>query len=114
MAILGELRRRARHIAAPVVGICLVGYFVYHTVQGERGILSFLALQSRLREAEALAAVTEAERLEWEHRVRLLRPASLDADLLDEQARLMLNVGRADEVVILRPWGRRQAPDSEH
>ncbi len=101
MAILKELRRRAWHVAAPVLGICLAGYFLYHTVQGERGIMALLVLKQQVRNAETLVASTDAERLGWEHRVRQLRPGTLDADLLDEQSRLMLNVGRADEVVIL-------------
>ena len=106
MAILKELRRRAWQVAPPVLGIWLAGYFLYHTVQGERGIMALLALNQQVRNAATLAASTDAEREGWERRVRLLRPGSLDADLLDEQSRLMLNVGRADEVVILgaRPW----------
>ena len=101
MAILKELRRRAWHVVPPVLGICLAGYFLYHTIQGERGIMALLVLKQQVRNAETLVASTDAERLSWENRVQLLRPGSLDADLLDEQSRLMLNVGRADEVVIL-------------
>jgi cell division protein FtsB len=35
--------------------------------------------------------------------VALLRNATLDPDMLDERARLLLNVTRADEIVIPLP-----------
>ena len=41
-----------------------------------------------------------ARRRTLERRVRLLNPAGLDPDMLDERARLMLNFGLADEIVI--------------
>ena len=43
----------------------------------------------------------KARRMELEHRVRLLHPNSLDPDMLDERARLMLNYGHEDDVVVI-------------
>ena len=43
------------------------------------------------------------QRAELEHRVSLLRPDSLDPDLLEEQARRLLNFGFANEAIILTP-----------
>ena len=51
----------------------------------------------------ANAAVLAAERTRLEHRVQLLRPDSLDPDLLEERARDMLNYGSDDELLILLP-----------
>ena len=42
------------------------------------------------------------ERLALEHRVQLLRPESVDPDLLEEQARARLGLSEPDEVVILK------------
>jgi len=101
MAVLHELRRRARQIAPPVLGACLVAYFAYHAVQGERGIIAWLVLNQQIREAETVAAAGAAERAALERRVALLGPAGLDPDLLDERARIMLGLARGDELVIL-------------
>ncbi len=110
MAMLSEIRRRARHIVPQVVLACTLGYFAYHTTQGERGLLAWLHLEKELRVAESEAAVLAAERVggvgaaarrRLEHRVRLLRPDSLDPDMLEERARALLNYGRDDEVIIL-------------
>ncbi|MEX2009167.1 MAG: septum formation initiator family protein [Dongiaceae bacterium] len=101
MAVLRELRRRARQIAPPVLGACLVAYFAYHAVQGDRGIIAWLVLNQQIREAETVAAAGAAERATLEHRVALLGPAGLDPDLLDERARIMLGLVQGDELVIL-------------
>lgn len=44
-----------------------------------------------------------AERQELERRVALLRPESLDPDMIDERARASLNVVQPQELAILRP-----------
>ena len=101
MAMIHELRKRARHILGPVLGACLAGYFVYHAVQGDRGLMAWLMLNQQIREATAVRDSVAAERAAWEHRVALLRPDSLDPDMLDERARAVLNLGNPDELVIL-------------
>lgn len=101
MAMLREIRRRARHIAPQVIAACLVGYFVFHAVQGERGLLAYLRLQQELAQTKAVQAELAAQRAEMRHKVSLLRPDSLDPDMLEERARRVLNFARPDEVVIL-------------
>jgi cell division protein FtsB len=102
MVIVAELKKRARHVVAPVLGACLMGYFGYHLVQGDRGILAWFRLSHELREAAADAAATRHERDALERRVSLLRPDSLDRDLLDERARATLNVALPNEVILLK------------
>lgn len=100
MSILRELRKRARQITLPVLGACVAGYFVYHGVQGDRGIIAWLVLNQQIRDANAAQDELAAERATLERRVALLRPDSLDPDLLEERARVMLNLAHADELVI--------------
>ena len=101
MAMLSEIRRRARHIVPQVVLACTLGYFAYHTTQGERGLLAWLQLEKDLRVAQSEAAVLANQRLRLENRVSQLRPDGLDPDMLEERARALLNYGRDDEVIIL-------------
>jgi cell division protein FtsB len=100
MSILRELRKRARQITLPVLGACVAGYFVYHGVQGDRGIIAWLVLNQQIRDANAAQDELAAERATLERRVALLKPDSLDPDLLEERARVMLNLAHADELVI--------------
>jgi cell division protein FtsB len=103
MAILNEIRRRARHVVGPFIGLTAVVYFAYHTVQGDRGLLAWWRLTQDIKQAEETLSQLEEVRDNLDHRAQLLRPDHLDADMLEERARLMLNMGRDDEVIVLRP-----------
>lgn len=99
-----DLRKRLRQVIAPTLGACVFGYFAYHAVQGERGVLSWLQMSQQLAEANVTLAQLTEERMVVEHRVSLLGAAGIDPDLLEEQARIMLNVvDPADRLVIVKP-----------
>ena len=101
MAIASILRRRAHSVIAPLLGALFVGYFAYHAVQGDRGLLAYLRLTQEIRKAEITRDLIQAERYVIEKHVRLLRPDALDPDMLDERARVMLNLGRPDELIVV-------------
>ena len=100
MSLLSEFRSRARYVIGPIVGIAAVGYFAFHAINGERGLLVYRKLRIEVAEARQLAKNTALERRVLENRVRLLEPRSLDLDMLEERARVMLNYGYPDEIVI--------------
>ncbi len=105
MALKAEIRRRLKEVAIPVLGFCLVGYFAYHSVEGERGLATYVRLTEQAQAARLQLEELTAERQALERRVALLRSDGLDRDLLDERARLMLNLARPDEFVVLDPAG---------
>ena len=107
MEIWQELKRRARDVIGPVLGFCIVGYFVYHSIEGDRGLLAYARLTERLTEAHAQLEEVQAERQALERRVSLLRTDNLDPDMLDERARAILNYSRPDEIVIRNTEGPR-------
>lgn len=102
MLITKEIRRRARHVVGPFLGLTLVVYFAYHTVQGDRGLMAWWQLNQQVKQAEETLAQLDETRTTLDRRASLLRPDHLDPDMLEERARLMLNMGRDDEVVVLR------------
>ncbi|MDV7341435.1 septum formation initiator family protein [Terasakiella sp. A23] len=85
----------------PVLGVCVVLYFAYHAVQGDRGIRSLLDYQHRVEKTKQQLAQIKSERIRLEHRVSLLRPESLDPDLLEERARAVLNFAHPNEIAII-------------
>jgi cell division protein FtsB len=101
MSLVGELRIRARHVIAPLLAICTAGYFAYHTVHGDRGLLAYLNLKHQIEARRAELSALERQRTELEHRVRLLHPETLDPDMLEERARIMLNFGYPEDIVII-------------
>jgi cell division protein FtsB len=98
--MLQEILSRCRRVVGPMIGLGAVAYFTYHTVEGDRGVLAFLRLHGEILEAEMHLSKVASERAEMEHRVALLRPDHLDPDMLEERARIMLNMGREGEVVV--------------
>jgi len=101
MGLFSELRLRARHIVGPVLGICAVGYFAYHAIRGDRGLLALRELSHRVEMARLEHATIKSQRMQLEHKVQLLNSNSLDPDMLDERARVMLNYGLDDETIII-------------
>ena len=102
MSVLREIRRRARFIAGPVLGISLMGYFGYHLVEGERGLRAWLRLSQQIKEAQAQLIARDLDREALDRKVAALRPEHLDPDMLDEQARATLDLAGPHEIVILR------------
>ena len=106
MGALREVRRRLRHVIVPTLGAFVLGYFVVHTIEGDRGILAMMSIRQQIQRAEETRAVTSAERKLLERHVALLRDAGLDRDMLDEQARRVLGlVGEKEIVIYEQPAG---------
>ena len=106
MTLIDELRRRARQVTIPVLSLALLGYFAYHLVQGDRGLLAWLRLNQQVRETKTTLAALESQRQALDRRVGLMRSEHLDRDMLDERARATLDLVAPDEMVILNPGKR--------
>ncbi len=79
--------------------LCL--YLAFHLMHGERGYFALQGVQGKLADARADLGEVRARREKIEHNVELLRPQSLDADLLDERTRIVLGHTRPGEIVVL-------------
>lgn len=106
MMVLREMRRRAKALAGPVLGMALTAYFAYHLVEGDRGLLAWVRLTKELRVANENYAAAAAERAALERRVSNLRSNHVDPDLLDAQARKNLDVVAPGEIVIMQAPGQ--------
>jgi cell division protein FtsB len=107
MIVMREIRKRARALAGPVLGILLTGYFGYHLVEGDRGLRAWMQLSQELRQAKEQLAVVSEKRAELQRRVAHMRSDKVDPDLLDAQIRKTLDVLRPDEIVIPLPTDQR-------
>jgi cell division protein FtsB len=106
------LRFILRSMLAPLLLYCAAGavasYFIWHGVNGQRGLKAGEEYAERLAALQSEHAALEAERKQWERRIALLRGDSIDADMLDEQARVTLGRIHQNEVVILAPRSGRR------
>jgi cell division protein FtsB len=101
-------RRRAQALIAPALGIALSGYFAYHLVGGDRGLLAWVRLRHEITAENDKLAGQRAARAALDLKVKNLRPDHLDPDLLDERVRATLNLASSGEIVIMPP--PRSAP----
>jgi cell division protein FtsB len=102
MIVLREMRRRMRSLIGPVLGLAVTGYFAYHLVEGDRGLMAWVRLTQAVRVAKANLAEVTAERAALDHRVANMRPDHVEPDLLDEEVRKTLDLVAPDEIVIMR------------
>lgn len=107
MSVVLEIQRRGRQVLGSLLGALLFAYFLFHAIEGDRGLLAWLQDRQQLAQAVAERDSVAAERTRLEARVGLLRSEHLDADMLDERARLIDGLGRPDEIVILEPGAGR-------
>ncbi len=101
MGFFFEIKRRAGQIIGPVAGITMVVYFAYHAIQGDRGFIALGKLENQVGELKTDLADLKKKRMKIENRVSLLRPDSLDPDMLEERARIVLGYARNDEIILL-------------
>ena len=104
-----DLQRLSQKAAAPFIALAVISYFLYHSIQGDRGILAWLQLQKHLTVSVEHLDEFTAERKAIEERVQGLKPESINRDLLDQQVRLNLGHISFDEVMVLRH--ERQEPE---
>lgn len=97
-----HFQRLSQKAIAPFLALSIIGYFIYHSIQGDRGILAWVQLQERLAHATYQLNTTIQERTALEEIVQDLRPESINRDLLDQQVRLQLGYAHPHEIVILK------------
>ena len=92
---------------------CALGltYVGYQSVQGERGLLGWIERSADVERTRAEVAALAEERRKLERRVSQLRSESLDLDLLDQEARRLLNLGHPDEEVLFHDRPAQPGPD---
>jgi cell division protein FtsB len=107
MSLLRFLKRVFNAVALPVVFLAVSGYFAWHAMHGERGLIARDQRMADIAAARAELARAEADRDAIERRVTGLRGERLDRDQLDERARALLNMAGRDEIVVPYPPDRR-------
>ena len=89
-----------RRLWLPLLTIGFLSYFGYHAFNGAFGIWAMDRLEADAARLTVELDAVKQERQTMERRVASVRPESLDADVIDVQARSALSLMRPDEVVI--------------
>jgi cell division protein FtsB len=102
MVIYKRLRATLYPLALYCVSGAIGGYFVWHAVNGERGLKTDDEYEHKITALRGELEGLKSKHALWKHRIALLSGRAIDRDLLDEEARALLGrVNRNDLVVFL-------------
>src|SRR4051812_18165414 len=94
-------RNMISQVLATLLSFGSFAYFGFHLMHGDMGYFALRGLDQRLATTQDEYDRVHSERVKLENHVRLLRPGSLDPDMLDERARVVLGFAKPDEREIL-------------
>jgi cell division protein FtsB len=91
MVTRNRFRAVLNTLALYAIAAALIGYFGVNAYDGNYGLRAKQDLDQQIAELTQELTGLKNERATWERRVALLRPQSIDPDMLDERARTLLN-----------------------
>jgi cell division protein FtsB len=98
-------RKRLRSILTTlglyVMAALLIGYFGVNAFSGNRGLKAKEDLDQQITSLTTELDRLQHERMQWERRVALLKSDKLDPDMLDEQARALLDYADPKELTLM-------------
>lgn len=106
MILIREAKKRGRQIVVPIFAAVISGYFAFHAVFGDRGVLAYADLSEQVRDAQIRLAEAQSQREALQSDVHLLQRGSLDLNLLEERVRAVLNYVDEDDMLIQNPPAR--------
>jgi cell division protein FtsB len=98
--VLRAIRNRLRALAPPVIFLAITYYFGWNAVHGKSGLEAQALQQQELKQAVARNQAAAAERTAWQTKISDLNGQSIQPDMLDEQARQVLNLANPQDMVI--------------
>lgn len=108
------VRRRVRAILYPLALYCVsgavAGFFIWHAVNGERGLKTKDEYEQRIATLRDQLQGLEEERAVWERKIALMRGEAIDRDLLDDEARALLGRVDRNDLVVFLPRPANEVP----
>ena len=101
MGLLSDFQSRLKNSGWWIIGAFLIAYFGFHAINGDRGLLKYLYLRQEITDARKIAGEYGRQKSRLEEKVKHLSNRSLDLDLLEERARIVLNLAGQDEFILL-------------
>ncbi|MGH6805903.1 MAG: FtsB family cell division protein [Ensifer adhaerens] len=93
-------KRKLGRLVLPLIAVAFLSYFGYHSMHGGYGLKATEQFDRQIVERQARLDELTKQRTTLEREVQLMSDGSLERDMLDEKARLALNMSRSDEIVI--------------
>ena len=84
-----------------VMAALVVGYFGINAYTGDHGLRAKQDLDREIATLTRELASARNDREQWQRRIALLKSDSLDPDMLDERARVLLDYADPHDVVMM-------------
>jgi len=101
-------RKRLRSVLTTlglyVTAALLIGYFGVNAYSGNHGLKAKEDIDRQIAELSSELKGLKQQRAQWERRVALLRADRLDPDMLDQQARGLLDYADPRDLALMNPW----------
>lgn len=101
MYLIWKLQNKIKASGLILGCIMLFVYFLFYTINGERGLFRYFYLKKEISQTQKIADQYSLKKNKLDEKVKLLSSASLDLDLLDERARTVLSFVDQDEFIII-------------
>lgn len=79
--------------------VALIGYFAFHAYHGNYGLEARKGYEADIERLTRIRDDLRAERAGWDRHVALLRPESIDPDMVEELARRDLGFAHPNDLV---------------
>jgi cell division protein FtsB len=96
-----RLRSILNTLGLYVMAALLISYFGVNAYKGNHGLKAKQDIDQQIKLLSGELNQLQFERRQWEARVALLKSDDLDPDMLDEQARALLDYADPDDLVLM-------------
>ena len=98
--MLRFIKNCLRAVVPPAMFLIITLYFGWNAVHGARGLKAQALQRVELAQAQSAYTAIDAERINWETRIAALSSQSIGPDMLDDQARQVLNLADPADIVV--------------
>ncbi len=103
MIVRTRLGRFFQGLLLHVCAFALIGYFAFHAYHGNYGLDARKGYEEDIARLTRIRDDLHTERMELERHVALLRPDSIDPDMVEELAGRDLGFAHPNDLVMLKP-----------
>jgi len=87
----------------PVLFLGITWYFGYNALHGTRGLEAQRVQEGELVNARSAFSQIDAQRSIWETKIATLNGQSIAGDMLDNEARVVLNLANPADLIVALP-----------
>ena len=98
--MLRAVKYRLRALLPPAIFLAITWYFGWNAIHGKSGLQAQQVQRAQLQQAQQEYAKAELLRTQWQTRIADLSGQSIEPDMLNEQARQVLNLANPSDLVV--------------